>query len=126
MNTAHTLHSACRAVACAITLAATAPGVLAQPAQHASGSHSNMDMKAMMKEGNDKMMSMQMTGDPDVDFALMMRMHHQGAIEMAQMQLQTGKDPEMRKMAQKIIADQKKEIAQFDKFLQKRGKEPKK
>lgn len=41
---------------------------------------------------------------------------------MAQMQLQNGKDPQMRELAQKIIADQKKEIAQFDKYLEKHGK----
>ncbi len=126
MNTAHTLQYVCRAVACTLVLAAMAAPVLAQTTQQPGGAHANMDMKSMMKEGNDKMMSMQMTGDPDVDFAMMMRIHHQGAIEMAQAQLQTGKDPEMRKMAQKIIADQKKEIGQFDKFLQKRVKEPKK
>lgn len=126
MNTAHTIQSAFRAVACTLALAAIAPPVLAQTTQQGGAAHSKMDMKSMMKEGNDKMMSMQTTGDPDVDFAMMMRIHHQGAIEMAQMQIQSGKDPEMRKMAQTIIADQKKEIGQFDKFLQKRGKEPKK
>lgn len=81
----------------------------------------NMDMKAMMKEHNDKMSSMKMSGNADVDFAMMMRMHHQGAIHMAQAELQDGKSPEMRKMAGKIIAAQKKEIAQLDRFLTKNG-----
>ena len=80
-----------------------------------------MDMKAMMKENNDKMSSMPMTGKPDVDFAMMMRVHHQGAIEMAQAELKDGKEPQMKKMARDIIAAQKKEIAQFDKFLAKHG-----
>ena len=75
----------------------------------------------MMKDSNEKMSSMQMTGKPDVDFAMMMRMHHQGAIDMAQAELRDGKAPEMRKMAQNIIAAQKKEIAQLDKFLAKQG-----
>jgi len=78
-----------------------------------------MDMKAMMKDNNDKMASMKMTGDADADFAMMMRMHHQGAIDMAEAQLRSGKDPAMLKMAKKIVADQKKEIAQFDKYLAK-------
>lgn len=78
-----------------------------------------MDMKAMMKDNNDKMTGMKMTGNADADFAMMMRMHHQGAIDMAEAQLRSGKDPEMLKMAKKIIADQKKEIAQFDKYLAK-------
>ena len=80
-----------------------------------------MDMKAMMKDNNEKMSSMNMTGNPDVDFAMMMRIHHQGAIDMAQSELKNGKEPQMRKMAQSIIAAQKKEIAQFDRFLAKHG-----
>lgn len=80
-----------------------------------------MDMTAMMKDNNDKMSSTTMTGNQDVDFAMMMRIHHQGAIDMAQAELKNGKDPQMRKMAQGIIAAQKKEIAQFDRFLAKRG-----
>ena len=80
-----------------------------------------MDMKGMMKDNNDKMSSMQMTGNADVDFAMMMRIHHLGAIDMAQAELKDGKVPEMRKLAQNIIAAQKKEIAQLDKFLAKNG-----
>ncbi|MFC6282136.1 DUF305 domain-containing protein [Polaromonas aquatica] len=80
-----------------------------------------MDMKTMMKDNNDKMSSMTMTGNADVDFAMMMRIHHQGAIDMAQAELKNGKEPQMRKMAQNIIATQKKEIAQFDRFLAKHG-----
>lgn len=80
-----------------------------------------MDMKAMMKDNNDKMSSMTMTGNADVDFAMMMKIHHQGAIDMAQAELKNGKEPQMRKMAQSIIAAQKKEIAQFDRFLAKHG-----
>ncbi|MDI1340184.1 DUF305 domain-containing protein [Polaromonas sp.] len=80
-----------------------------------------MDMKGMMKDNNDKMSSMKMTGNTDVDFAMMMRIHHVGAIDMAQAELRDGKDPQMKKMAKAIIAAQKKEIAQFDKFLAKNG-----
>jgi len=50
------------------------------------------------------------TGDPDRDFALMMIPHHQGAIEMAKVELLYGKDPVMRRLAQEIIADQQSEI----------------
>lgn len=81
-----------------------------------------MDMKAMMKDMNDKMSSMKMSGNADVDFAMMMRIHHLGAIDMAQAELRDGKDAQMRRMAKSIIAAQKKEIAQFDKFLANQGK----
>lgn len=86
-----------------------------------SGMHSGMDMKSMMKDMNDKMSSMPMSGNQDVDFAMMMRIHHQGAIDMAQAELQAGKDPQMRKMATNVIKAQKKEIAELDKFLAKHG-----
>ena len=81
----------------------------------------SMDMKGMMKSHQDKVAAMKMTGNVDVDFAMMMRHHHQGAIDMAQSELREGKNPQMRKLAQDIIAAQKKEIAQLDKFLSKNG-----
>ena len=85
------------------------------------GAMTGMDMKGMMKDNNEKMSSMKMTGNTDADFAMMMRIHHQGAIDMAQAEMRDGKDPQMKKMAKDIIAAQKKEIAQFDKFLAKNG-----
>lgn len=84
-------------------------------------SSGGMDMKAMMKDMSDKMSSMPMTGNQDVDFAMMMRIHHQGAIDMAQAELKAGKDPRMTKMARDIISAQRSEIAEFDKFLGKHG-----
>ena len=83
-----------------------------------------MDMKSMMKENNDKMASVPMSGNPDVDFAQMMRIHHQGAIDMAQTLLRDGKDPQMLKMAKNIISAQKKEIAELEAFLARSGKTP--
>ena len=91
----------------------------AAPSAHAG--HGGMDMKTMMKDMNDKMANMPMSGDPDVDFAMMMRIHHIGAIDMAEAQLRDGKNPQMRKMAQEIIAAQNKEIATFDQFLASKG-----
>jgi len=78
-----------------------------------------MGMSKSMEEMNKKMSGMTMTGNQDYDFAMMMRMHHQGAIDMAQMELDMGKDPAMRSAAKKIIASQKKEIAQFDQWIAK-------
>ena len=64
---------------------------------------------------------MKPSGNVDIDFAMMMREHHQSAITMAEAELQNGKDPQMRVMAKDIIYAQKKEIAVFDKFLAKQG-----
>ena len=94
------------------------PGMAASSMAMPAGA---MDMKSMMKDMNDKMASMTMSGNQDVDFATMMRMHHQGAIDMAQVELKTGKEPKMRKMAKEIVAAQKKEIAEIDKFLASHG-----
>ena len=43
--------------------------------------------------------------------------HHQGAIDMAEVELKHGTDPEMKKMAQDIIASQEKEIATMKGWL---------
>lgn len=103
-----------RTTLAALAAAALFPVAFAQPA-------GGMDMKGMMKESNDKMAGMQMSGNPDIDFAMMMREHHMGALHMAEAELKDGKDARMRDMAKKIIAAQKKEIAQFDAFLAKHG-----
>ena len=81
----------------------------------ASGGDMQGHMKGMMKS----MESMKMSGDTDKDFATMMKMHHQGAIDMAEMELKSGKDAKMRSMAKQIIKDQQKEIKEFDKWLAK-------
>ncbi|MBC9178942.1 CopM family metallochaperone [Pseudoroseomonas ludipueritiae] len=65
-------------------------------------------------------MDIPLTGDPDRDFAAGMIPHHQGAIDMARIELEHGKDPEMRRMAQEIIVAQEKEIAQLRAFLARR------
>ena len=77
------------------------------------------DMNQSKMSGMDGMQKMQMSGDTDKDFAMMMKMHHQRAVEMAQMELAHGKSPEMKAMSRKIIAAQKKEIADFDRWLAK-------
>lgn len=82
------------------------------------------DMKALMLRGHEKMMAVEMTGKADVDFAIAMREHHVGALEMAQWEIDNGKDPKMKEMARKIIAAQKKEIAEFDDFLARAGHKP--
>ena len=82
----------------------------------AAGGDMRGSMMGMMKN----MDSMKMSGDTDRDFATMMKMHHQGALDMAQMELQNGKDAKMRAMAKRIIKDQQKEIKELDQWLAKR------
>ena len=61
------------------------------------------------------------SGDADVDFMKHMRPHHQAAIDMAKVVLANGKDAEIKKLAQDIIAAQEKEIATIDAWLKKKG-----
>jgi uncharacterized protein (DUF305 family) len=74
-------------------------------------------MKTMMNN-----MHVKPTGKPDQDFALMMIPHHQGAIDMAKVELQYGTDPELRQLATDIVAAQEKEITQMKAWLEKNGK----
>ena len=60
---------------------------------------------------------MSMTGDKDYDFAANMRMHHQMAVEMSDAEVKNGKDPRMIRMAKEISSAQKKEIAEFDRWM---------
>ena len=57
------------------------------------------------------MSSVPMTGSSDVDFAAMMISHHQGAIDMAKVELRYGTDSRLRRLAQEIIVTQQSEIA---------------
>ena len=76
-------------------------------------------MKHSMMTGMDSMNKMSMSGDIDKDFAMMMKIHHQQAVEMSEMELANGKSPAMKAMAKQIIVAQKKEIAKFDQWLTK-------
>lgn len=83
-----------------------------QPDSSGAGYHAAMEK---MQEDTPK----EMSGDPDHDFAMMMIPHHQAAIDMAKVELQYGKDPELKKMAEDIIESQQTEIATMKEWLTK-------
>jgi hypothetical protein len=77
------------------------------------------------KAADDKMMremARPMTGNADQDFVAGMLPHHVGAVDMARVEIQYGKDPEMLRLARGIIAAQQKEIAQMQTWQKKHPK----
>jgi hypothetical protein len=69
-------------------------------------------------------MALPYTGDPDVDFRVHMIPHHQGAIDMARVALRRANDPWTRQMAEGVIVEQQREIAEMQQWLARRGVTP--
>ncbi len=88
------------------------------PTMAATASGSTAAYETAM-DGMMKNMKMTYTGDADVDFVQGMIPHHQGAIAMAKVELQFGKDPEILKLAENIIKAQESEIATMNTWLEK-------
>lgn len=62
-------------------------------------------MSKMMKD-----MAVAPSGNVDADFIAMMIPHHQGAVEMAEAELQYGHNTKLRRIARNIIAGQTQQI----------------
>jgi len=69
------------------------------------------DAFAAARETMHKDMMVRPTGNIDKDFVAGMIPHHEGAVAMAKVVLEKGTDPEIRKLAEGIVAAQEKEIA---------------
>jgi uncharacterized protein (DUF305 family) len=82
------------------------------PARNANDSAATRAFKAANAKMH-KDMDIAYSGNADKDFVAGMIPHHQGAVEMAKIVLQYGKDPEIRALAEGVIREQEKEIGQM-------------
>lgn len=93
--------------------------------EQASSAAPESEATKAFKEANARMhedMTGALTGDPDLDFMQGMIPHHQGAIDMAEIVLKYGRDPETKKLAKEIIAAQTAEIASMKEWLARRAR----
>ena len=112
-------------------LCAAVPAISQQAHQHESGDKvaspnvgRSVDYSRFVHEmriAMDKMMSGMHApgykGNPDIDFLGMMIAHHEGAVEMARLELTHGTDPATRRLAEDIIASQSVEIESMKRRL---------
>ncbi|WP_392565400.1 DUF305 domain-containing protein [Utexia brackfieldae] len=103
-------------------------GVMAQP-QSAAQSHAQSHSQSQAPTEAEKaymramdamhtpMMQGVMNSDPDVAFIKGMIPHHQGAIDMAKIVIQYGKDPAVRQLAEQVIKAQEGEIVWMNQWL---------
>ena len=90
--------------------------LLAQTADTAATTAYKAVMNLMMGQ-----MMIPYSGNADLDFIKGMVPHHQGAVDNAKIVLQYGKDPEVRKFAEEVIAAQEAEIKWMNEWLAKNG-----
>lgn len=89
------------------------------PEMKKEGGEAHNELGEVMEKMESKMKGMTKTGNADKDFLMMMIPHHESAVSMGEDELSHGKNLELKKMAQKIIEDQSKEIKQFEAMLAK-------
>lgn len=83
------------------------------PNDQAFDRESDRVLGAMMRDIED----MAMTGDPDMDFAMMMKMHHQGSVDLGTAEKQYGKHAEAKQLADMAIKGDKESQARLQSFL---------
>lgn len=77
-------------------------------------------LRQAMDDMHTEMHRVKASGNVDEDFVRMMLPHHQGAIDMAKVEVLCGKDEINRRLAQEIIVEQQSEIELMRLWLSKR------
>ncbi|MFM0200806.1 DUF305 domain-containing protein [Paraburkholderia fungorum] len=130
MKNLHTFRALClfSGVAFAVAAApvyaqqsASMPGMDMSASADAGSSASTQAFKDVDEKMMQDMESPAYTGDADKDFVAHMIPHHRGAVEMAQVELKYGKDPELKRLARNIIQAQHEEIAFMQRWQAKHG-----
>ncbi len=92
------------------------------PTSAAAPAKLDMDASKALLEANclmsQRMGDEPLTGNPDRDFLAQMIPHHQGAVDMSRILLQSGNRPELKQFAQAIIAHQQAEIVMMRAWLE--------
>ena len=81
--------------------------------------HETMNkMHETMNKMHHEMLNYKVTGDKELDFLKMMIPHHQAAIDMSRVILETSEDREVRNLAYSIITEQNNEINIMNKLIE--------
>jgi uncharacterized protein (DUF305 family) len=105
--------------AAAVTLCMVPGLALAQATPKPS--YAAVDMHQMLLNGAHGAMAMKPSADIDYDFVAMMRQLHKAGVQMAEQEMQHGKDPKAREFARRIAEGQQKQMQEFDEWLKSRG-----
>jgi uncharacterized protein (DUF305 family) len=108
-----------------LSLAGTLAAQEMKGMDHSSMSKGESASIKAFQEANAQMhkdMTIEYSGDADLDFVRGMIAHHKGAIAMAKVELAHGKDAKLRKLAEDIVKAQEAEIAEMQAWLKAQGK----
>jgi uncharacterized protein (DUF305 family) len=75
-----------------------------------SARKADADLDKSMERMHTEMQKVRYSGNTDADFASLMVPHHQGAVQMAEVELQFGSNPRLRRLAEEMIVTQQSEI----------------